>query len=70
MTTLNKTSRRNFLKITSITGGGLLLGFSWFDAGAEIPSVINAANAAANLEFNSYLSISSENVITIFSPNP
>ena len=70
MTTLNKTSRRNFLKITSITGGGLLLGFSWFDAGAEIPSVINAANAAANLEFNSYLSIATDGTITIFSPNP
>src|SRR5215203_2777125 len=70
MSTLNNTSRRNFLKITSITGGGLLLGFSWFDAGAEMPSVINTANAAANLEFNSYLSIASDGIITIFSPNP
>jgi len=26
MTTLNKSSRRDFLKITSMTGGGLLLG--------------------------------------------
>lgn len=70
MSTLNNTSRRNFLKISSITGGGLLLGFSWFDAGAEMPSVITAANTAANLEFNSFLSIASDGVITIFSPNP
>ena len=70
MSTLNNTSRRNFLKITSITSGGLLLGFSWFDAGAEMPSVINAANVAGSLEFNSYLSIAADGVITIFSPNP
>jgi isoquinoline 1-oxidoreductase beta subunit len=70
MSTLNKTSRRNFLKITSITGGGLMLGFNWFDAGAKMPAVMNAANFAGNLEFNSYLSIATDGVITIFSPNP
>ena len=70
MSTLNKPTRRDFLKITSITSGGLLLGFSWFDAGAETASVINTANFAGNLEFNSYLSIGTDGVITIFSPNP
>src|SRR5215217_8069897 len=69
MTTLNKTSRRNFLKITSLTGGGLLLGFSWFDAGAKMPSVVTKG-MVGNLEFNSYLSISTDGIITIFSPNP
>jgi isoquinoline 1-oxidoreductase beta subunit len=69
MTTQNKTNRRDFLKMTSITGGGLLLGFSWFDAGAKMPAVITGANIA-NLEFNSYLSIATNGVITIFSPNP
>ena len=34
MTTFNKTSRRDFIKISSMTGGGLLLGFSWFSAEA------------------------------------
>ena len=70
MSTLNKTSRRNFLKITSITSGGLMLGFNWFDAGAKMPAVMNATNFAGNLEFNSYLSIATDGVITIFSPNP
>ena len=65
----NTTSRRNFLKITSLTSGGLLLGFNWFEAGAEIPSVI-ANGFAGNTTFNSYLSIASDGVITIFSPNP
>src|SRR6478735_6005193 len=65
-------SRRNFIKISSLTGGGLLLGFSWMDAAATPASVETAvaADVAANLEFNSYLSIAPDGLITIFSPNP
>src|SRR6478735_10539394 len=65
-------SRRNFIKISSLTGGGLLLGFSWMDAAATPASVETAvaADVAANLEFNSYLSIAPDGIITIFSPNP
>ncbi|MGZ5220599.1 MAG: molybdopterin cofactor-binding domain-containing protein [Chitinophagaceae bacterium] len=70
MTTLNKTNRRDFLKITSMTGGGLLLGFSWFSAEAETPVIMNKANFAGELGFNSYLSIGTDGTITIFSPNP
>lgn len=69
-TTLN-TSRRNFLKLTSLTGGGLLLGFSWFDAEASNPNIVNLSNAdAGEMQFNAYLSISSDGTITIYSPNP
>ncbi len=70
MTTLNKTSRREFIKITSLTGGGLLLGFNWFGAEAKMPAIIGNATTAADLGFNSYLSIATDGVITIFSPNP
>ena len=70
MTTLNKTNRRDFLKITSMTGGGLLLGFSWFSAEAEVPVIMTKANFAGELGFNSYLSIATDGTITIFSPNP
>src|SRR5687767_11060510 len=66
----NKTSRRNFIKLTSLTGGGLMLGFSWFDAEAKMPAIVDAAKFAGNLEFNSYLSIGTDGIITIFSPNP
>ena len=66
----NQTSRRNFLKITSLSGGGLLLGFSWFSAEAEIPTIVTTANFAGELGFNSYLSIATDGSITIFSPNP
>ena len=70
MTTLNKTSRRDFLKLTSMTGGGLLLGFSWFSTEAETPVIVKTANFAGDLGFNSYLSIATNGTITIFSPNP
>jgi len=64
------TSRRDFIKISSITGGGLLLGFSWFSAEAGTPVIMNGANFAGELGFNSYLSIATDGTITIFSPNP
>lgn len=70
MSTPNKTSRRDFLKITSATGGGLLLGFSWFGAEAETPVIMTKANFTGSLGFNSYLSIGTDGTITIFSPNP
>ncbi len=70
MSTFNKTSRRDFLKISSFTGGGLLLGFSWFSLDEEVPVVMNGKNFSGELGFNSYLSIGTDGRITIFSPNP
>ncbi len=70
MTTIFKGSRREFLKLTSITGGGLLLGFSWFSAEAGAPVIMTKSNFAGELGFNSYLSIATDGTITIFSPNP
>ncbi len=70
MSTLHNSSRRGFIKITSVTGGGLLLGFSWFSAEAETPVIMTQANFAGELGFNSYLSIGTNGTITIFSPNP
>jgi len=69
MSTLNKTNRRDFLKITSLTGGGLVLGFSWFGSEAA-PVVLSNTTVAADLNFNSYLSIATDGTITILSPNP
>lgn len=69
MENLSKTNRRDFLKLGLATSGGLLLGFqltSSFGMGAVdgiegLPEMVN---------FNNYLSISTDDVITIFSPNP
>src|SRR5678816_4436985 len=69
MSTLNKTNRRDFLKITSLTGSGLVLGFSWFGS-ESAPVVLSNTAVAADLNFNSYLSIATDGTITIFSPNP
>ena len=69
MSTLNKTNRRDFLKITSLAGGGLILGFSWFGSDAA-PVIINKATVPGDLSFLNYLSIATDGTITIFSPNP
>lgn len=70
MQTLEQTSRRNFLKIAATAGGGLFLGFSWSGA-AAMPNIVNPESAAAGaVNFNSFLTIGTDNIITIFSPNP
>lgn len=70
MSTENKNSRREFLKISALTGGGLMLGFSWFGAEAKTPVIVNEAAFAGDITFNSYLSIATDGTITILSPNP
>lgn len=72
MTAPYKTSRRNFMKLAAAAGGGLFLGFNWADAdGAPVMQILDdAAVSSGNIGFNSYLSISTDDVITIMSPNP
>src|SRR3954470_17072943 len=66
-----KTSRRNFIKLAATAGGGLFLGFNWEASEAGTMNVLTEeAILAGEINFNSYLSISPENVITIFSLNP
>jgi isoquinoline 1-oxidoreductase beta subunit len=73
MSTLLKTNRRDFIKIATTAGGGLFLGFHWNDS---LASPLNLSEAtlsvgtAGAINFNNYLSISPDDVITIFSPNP
>jgi isoquinoline 1-oxidoreductase beta subunit len=62
--------RRNFLKNIALTGGGLMLGFKWDSAYAEMPQVLNAADPLAVPSFNSYLSIATDGTVHIYSPNP
>ncbi|HEX6890734.1 MAG TPA: molybdopterin cofactor-binding domain-containing protein [Chryseolinea sp.] len=67
-----KTSRRNFMKLAATASGGLFLGFNWTDSDASpIMEVLDeSAIMSGNIGFNNYLSISTEGVITIMSPNP
>lgn len=69
--TIAKTNRRNFLKLAATASGGLVLGFHWSSSEAATMQVMQAdALPAGDVNFNSYLSISPDDVITIFSPNP
>ncbi|WP_114780641.1 xanthine dehydrogenase family protein molybdopterin-binding subunit [Botryobacter ruber] len=71
MSELSKPSRRNFMKLMATAGGGLVLGFSWTSTVASALEVVSEnAVAAGTIEFNSYLSIAPDGIITIFSPNP
>jgi isoquinoline 1-oxidoreductase beta subunit len=81
MSTPSNSSRRNFLKQSLIAGGGLILGFNLGSSSkaaaqgiignaADTGNAFNALNASASAEFNSYLTISSDGLVTIFSPNP
>ncbi len=72
MSTLLKTSRRDFMKLAASASGGLMIGFHWTSSAATslMEVVDGSAVAAGTVDFNSYLAISSEGVITILSPNP
>ncbi|KAB7727979.1 molybdopterin-dependent oxidoreductase [Rudanella paleaurantiibacter] len=67
------TSRRDFLKVAATVSGGLWLGFNWqtADANALPLTALDAAGLAdAPHNFNSFISIGTDGLITIFSPNP
>ena len=59
-------SRRDFLKSTALATGGLMLSFNWF--GKE--AFATHALAGNDFNFNAYLSIQTDGLVTIFSPNP
>ena len=69
---LPKTNRRDFIKLAATAGGGLLLGFHWSDAAPASTDIVSKVTdiPAGTIDFNSYLSIAPDGVITIFSPNP
>jgi isoquinoline 1-oxidoreductase beta subunit len=57
--------------MTSLTAGGLVLGFNWFSNQVKAAAITaNTAGLAGDIGFNSYLSIATDGVITLFSPNP
>lgn len=59
------------MKLAAAAGGGLMLGFHWSNSdAAEMKVLTGEALASADINFNSYLSIAPDGVITILSPNP
>ncbi len=63
-------SRRGFLKTSALASGGMLIGFNLFIAckpEAKPPVDISQLNFN---DFNTFIKISNEGYVTIFSPNP
>jgi isoquinoline 1-oxidoreductase subunit beta len=58
-------SRRRFLKVSAITGGGMLLSFSMFDLSAEAKSLEDAAFTP-----NAYVRINADGTVVLMAPNP
>ncbi|OBQ56401.1 xanthine dehydrogenase family protein molybdopterin-binding subunit [Tamlana sp. s12] len=72
MKTSNKKvfSRRAFLKSSALASGGMLIGFNLFQAcktDVEVPVDISKIHFN---DFNAFIKISDEGIVTIFSPNP
>jgi isoquinoline 1-oxidoreductase subunit beta len=71
MSTILKSNRRNFLKLAAAASGGLMLGFHWDSARASSFKVVSSGVFPdGDIDFNSYLSITRDGVVTLFSPNP
>lgn len=63
-------SRRSFLKVSSITGGGMMIGFSWLANLIPNEAFASAESAKEWIELTGFIKISPDNQITIFCPNP
>nr|WP_315165444.1 molybdopterin cofactor-binding domain-containing protein [uncultured Flavobacterium sp.] len=65
-------SRRSFLKVTTISGGGMMIGFSWLMGLKPNEAIASSLkiNEEGHVEFNGYIQITTENKIKIFCPNP
>ncbi|GEO03709.1 isoquinoline 1-oxidoreductase subunit beta [Adhaeribacter aerolatus] len=70
MTSVNKgINRRDFLKVTALAGGGMLLSFSWLTGCKSTPEVVSNLPKEW-FELNSYIKIGDNGLVTLFSPNP
>lgn len=69
--TLIKTTynRRSFLKTTTLAGGGMMLGFSWFASCNPTPEEV-LRMPEEWFEINGFLKIGENGLVTIMSPNP
>src|SRR3954452_5602214 len=62
-------SRRSFLKVTALAGGGMMLSFSWL-AGCKPKTEEALALPKEWFELNSYIKIGENGVVTLMAPNP
>jgi isoquinoline 1-oxidoreductase subunit beta len=62
--------RRSFLKTTALTGGGMMLGFSWLASCQSKTKAEIMAMPKEWFDINSYLKIGDNGIVTILTPNP
>lgn len=62
-------NRRDFLKVSALAGGGMMLSFSWL-AGCKSTSEEVSNLPKAWFELNSYIKIGDNGMVTLMSPNP
>ena len=59
-------SRRNFIKISGLTGTGLCLGF-YFPASGRDAKILNGIEQVTSIELNAWIHIDTSGKVTIFS---
>lgn len=66
----SKFSRRSFLRTSSLASGGMLIGFNFFTACKDnVKMPVDISKLSYN-DFNAFIKISDEGMVTLFSPNP
>ncbi|MCH7399155.1 molybdopterin-dependent oxidoreductase [Belliella sp. DSM 107340] len=71
MADISKTNRRDFLKLAATATGGLFIGFYWSGCDSPKMQVLSNEEILAKVtDFNSFLSITPDGDIVIYSPNP
>ena len=70
MENIKKVNRRNFLKLSAMTSGGLVLGFNW--SSCNSPKDVTPIKVMPKewFDINAFLKIGDNGLVTIFSPNP
>jgi isoquinoline 1-oxidoreductase beta subunit len=66
----NINSRRSFLKVTALAGGGLMLSFPLLSGSKAYAGEVSGELLNQWNELNGYIQITSDNVIKILCPNP
>ncbi len=66
--------RRSFLKVASLAGGGMLIGFNFFTAckpDAKLPvASIDDVSKLKFIDFNAFIRIAENGIVSIIAPNP
>lgn len=70
MTNPKTYSRRSFLKSSALTGGGLMLSFTWLSAFKPADKMAELNLPEQWSQLNGYIQITPDNVIKILCPNP